>query len=74
MPRTKSLPPEIIEQALREATAEQWAVERGRRNSIARQSFGGGRPKVIKPCEFCKVKLNAREMHLHMPHCPKRPK
>jgi hypothetical protein len=68
------LSPEIIEQALRQATDEQFAAERGRRNAAARQNYAGGRPKVIRQCEFCKGKFNARDLHSHAPKCPKRPK
>jgi hypothetical protein len=31
-----------------------------------------GPPKVLRPCPFCRKKLGAREMRLHMPRCPKR--
>jgi hypothetical protein len=71
--KTKRLSPEIIEQALREATDEQFNSERGRRNAAARQTLAGGRPKTLKPCPFCRTKLGARELTAHKPTCPQRP-
>ncbi len=70
--KTKPLSPEIIEQALREATDEQWASERGRRNAAARQINAGGRPKALKPCPYCKKEFGARDLAAHKPSCPKR--
>jgi hypothetical protein len=66
------LSPEIIEQALREATDEQFASERGRRNAAARQTTAGGRPKTLKPCPYCRESFGARDLTAHKPHCPKR--
>lgn len=71
--KTKRLSPEIIEQALREATDEQWASERGRRNAAARLVPAGGRPKVLTPCPYCKKQFGVRDLTAHKPHCPKRP-
>jgi len=39
----KPLSPDIVERALREASDEQWASERGRRNAAARKTITGGR-------------------------------
>jgi len=72
--KSKRLPPEIIEQALREATPEQWASERGRRNAAARLNPSGGRPKKLTPCPYCHVPFGARERAAHLPTCADRPR
>ncbi len=70
---TSTLPPEIIEQALREATEEQWASERGRRNAASRISLAGGRPKKMRPCPYCGVSFGVRALTAHKPVCSHRP-
>jgi hypothetical protein len=72
--KAKRLSPEIIEQALREATDEQFNSERGRRNAAARQTLAGGRPKNLQPCPYCRQKFGARELAAHKPNCADRPK
>jgi len=37
------------------------------------QMGGGGRPKTLRPCEYCGQQYSAREMRKHKPLCPKRP-
>jgi hypothetical protein len=33
----------------------------------------GGRPRVLRPCLFCKKKFGARELRGHIPRCDKAP-
>jgi len=30
------------------------------------------RPKVMRPCKFCRKKFGARDMRTHLPQCEKR--
>lgn len=72
--KTTPLSPEIIERALREATDEQFASERGRRNAAARRTAGGGRPQNLQPCPYCGEPFGARDLKAHKPQCKERPK
>jgi hypothetical protein len=47
---------------------EFWS-EAGRR----RRSKSEGKPKKLRPCEFCGLEVGARDMQFHLPRCPKRP-
>jgi len=38
-----------------------------------RGATGGGKPKSLRPCEFCGEQHGARDMQRHLPRCPKRP-
>jgi len=38
-----------------------------------RGQTGGGKPKTLRPCEFCGEQFGARDMQYHLPRCPKRP-
>jgi len=33
----------------------------------------GGRPRMSKPCPFCRDPFSARELREHVPHCEKNP-
>ena len=33
----------------------------------------GGRPRVMRPCRFCRKRFGGRELRAHLPHCEKRP-
>lgn len=33
----------------------------------------GGRPRILRPCPFCKGEFGARELRKHMPVCEKNP-
>jgi hypothetical protein len=45
--------------------------ERGRRNSLKRKTYGGGRPPVIRQCPWCAQSLSARELRNHERACTK---
>src|SRR5437868_2303453 len=34
----------------------------------------GGRPRVSRPCPYCREKFGARELREHVPRCDKSPK
>lgn len=44
---------------------EQLASELARRNAAMRTEHRGGRPKVLRPCPKCGVKLGTRELSTH---------
>jgi len=48
---------------------EHFWPEVGRRRGLT----GGGKPKKLRPCEFCGKEFGAREMLHHLPRCVKRP-
>jgi hypothetical protein len=37
----------------------------GRALNALRKTYGGGRPRVIRPCPKCGLELSAREMRAH---------
>src|SRR5437763_12940514 len=38
-----------------------------------RRGQSGGKPKTLRPCEFCGEEFGARDMQFHLPRCHKRP-
>ena len=44
--------------------------EAGRRRRSRVVNLSGGRPKVLRPCPVCKVKMGARELLRHK--CPRK--
>jgi hypothetical protein len=38
-----------------------------------RREKSAGKPKTLRPCEFCGQEFGAREMQYHLPRCIKRP-
>lgn len=46
--------------------------ERFRALNALRETLGGGRPKKLRKCPFCKQKKGVRELRLHKPICPKK--
>jgi hypothetical protein len=34
----------------------------------------GGRPRVLRPCPYCRKKFSARDLREHIPQCDKAPK
>jgi hypothetical protein len=47
----------------------QAASIRGKLNNL---QHPGGRPVILRPCEYCGKEFSARELRAHVPHCPKR--
>jgi hypothetical protein len=47
-------------------------AEVGRRRVAHRDPENAGRPRLLRPCKWCKQKFGAREMRVHVPACPKR--
>jgi hypothetical protein len=41
------------------------ASELGRALNALRKTHGGGRPKKLRKCPYCKLKFGAREMRVH---------
>src|ERR1051326_4576495 len=35
---------------------------------------GGGRPRVLRPCPYCRKKFGARDLRGHIPKCDRAPK
>ncbi|HKD62356.1 MAG TPA: hypothetical protein VKB47_17970 [Terracidiphilus sp.] len=48
--------------------AREWT----RRLNLKRDPKNAGRKKTIKPCPYCGEPFGARDLRLHVPHCPKR--
>ncbi len=44
--------------------------EYARRQSLKRQTFAGGRPKVLRPCPHCRKLFGSAELRRHV--CPKK--
>jgi hypothetical protein len=46
-------------------TTKERKAEIARALAALRKTYGGGRPKVLRKCPGCGVKLGARDMRIH---------
>lgn len=40
--------------------------------NLRRRTYGGGRPKKLRPCPHCGARFGAVEFRAHLPRCPAR--
>ncbi|MGD0445617.1 MAG: hypothetical protein ABSA39_16910 [Edaphobacter sp.] len=46
--------------------------EAARALAAKRKTFAGGRPPILQPCPWCRVKFSATELRAHRPRCPQK--